>query len=174
MSEPPTVPADSKDWTFVIDNGCPQCGFRPQAVEDTGARLRSARDLWRVVLQRDDATLRPEPQIWSATEYACHIRDVCILFSERLDLMLTHDDPEFRNWDQDATAIAQDYFHQDPAVVLTELSEALTATAEDFDAVGPDQWDRPGRRSNGSTFTVGTFAVYLLHDVEHHGWDVTR
>jgi hypothetical protein len=27
-------------------------------------------------------------------------------------------------------------------------------------------------RSNGSVFTVATFAAYLRHDVEHHLWDV--
>ena len=28
------------------------------------------------------------------------------------------------------------------------------------------------RRSNGSVFTVGTLAVYFLHDVEHHLHDL--
>ena len=35
------------------------------------------------------------------------------------------------------------------------------------------QWDRPGRRSNGSVFTVDTLARYHLHDVEHHLHDVS-
>ena len=45
-------------------------------------------------------------------------------------------------------------------------------TAGLFAAVGPDQWQRPGTRSNGSQFTVATLAVYFLHDLEHHLHDV--
>ena len=91
----------------------------------------------------------------------------------RLDLMLGQDNPMFDNWDQDATAIERDYFHQDPSTVLTELNQQVLSAAAAFDAVRADQWDRPGRRSNGSVFTVATFAVYFLHDVEHHVWDVS-
>mgnify|MGYP000205025455 CR=1 FL=1 len=42
-----------------------------------------------------------------------------------------------------------------------------------FDSVTGEQWQRPGRRSDGAVFTVDTFSRYLLHDVVHHGWDVT-
>jgi hypothetical protein len=35
------------------------------------------------------------------------------------------------------------------------------------------QWARPGHRSNGSVFTVDTFARYFLHDLAHHAWDIT-
>ena len=45
--------------------------------------------------------------------------------------------------------------------------------AASFDSVSGDQWQRPGRRSDGAVFTVDTFSRYLLHDVVHHGWDVT-
>jgi two-component system chemotaxis response regulator CheB len=41
----------------------------------------------------------------------------------RLQLLLTQDDPEFENWDQDATAVAERYGEQDPAVVAAELRE---------------------------------------------------
>ena len=38
---------------------------------------------------------------------------------------------------------------------------------------GPrDGWYRRGLRSNGSEFTVATIAVYHLHDIVHHAWDV--
>ena len=172
MSAPSDPAPDTKDWTFVIEQGCPECGFEPQRVEQTGARLRATLPAWETVLNRPDAALRPAPQVWSPVEYACHVRDTCELFVRRLDLMLGQDNPMFDNWDQDATAIERDYFHQDPSTVLTELNQQVLSAAAAFDAVRADQWDRPGRRSNGSVFTVATFAVYFLHDVEHHVWDV--
>jgi hypothetical protein len=173
VSAPLDPPPDTKDWTFVIEHGCADCGFTPQPVEQTGARLRATLPAWEQALRRPDASTRPSPQIWSPVEYACHVRDTCELFGQRLELMLNKDDPVFENWDQDVTAIEDDYFHQDPSHVLEELTREATATAAAFDAVRADEWDRPGRRSNGSVFTIATFAVYFLHDVEHHVWDVS-
>ncbi len=174
MNTPLEPPPDTKDWTFVIENGCPDCGFTPQPVVQTGARLRATLPAWDEALHRPDSSTRPGPQIWSPVEYASHVRDTCALFGRRLELMLSQDDPLFENWDQDATAIEEDYFHQDPSAVMVELTREATATAAAFDSVRADQWERPGRRSNGSIFTVATFAVYFLHDVEHHVRDVSR
>lgn len=164
---------DTKDWTFVIESGCPECGFTPPPPEQTGARLRATLPVWRNVLSSAHANLRPAPTVWSPVEYACHVRDTCALFGQRLELMLREDDPVFENWDQDASAIEDDYFHQDASTVSAELVEQAEAVAQAFDAVTGDQWSRRGRRSNGSQFTVASFAVYFLHDVEHHVWDVT-
>ena len=94
------------------------------------------------------------------------------IFGARLDLLLTQDDPLFENWDQDATALADRYDLQDPQVVAVELAEAADSTAALFDSVADDQWDRSGRRSNGSEFTVLTLGQYFLHDVVHHLHDV--
>ena len=57
----------------------------------------------------------PRRDVWSPLEYACHVRDVHLLFAERLRLMLDEDEPAFANWDQDATAVERDYAGQDPA-----------------------------------------------------------
>lgn len=173
MAEPAAVPPDSRDWTFVIGEGCTECGFVPQLPTTTGDRLRAAIPAWTHVLAGDRARERPAPEVWSPVEYGCHVRDTCRLFRQRLELMLSEDDPVFANWDQDATAIEDDYFHQDPGEVADALATEARATAKAFDAVSAEQWERPGRRSNGSAFTVGTFAVYFLHDVEHHVHDVS-
>ncbi|RZU73145.1 DinB family protein [Micromonospora kangleipakensis] len=174
MQQPPAITPETADWTFVITEGCAECGFSPQEVTSTGERLRATIPTWRAALARDDASARPVPTVWSPVEYACHVRDTCRIFRERLELMLREDDPVFANWDQDATAVEEDYFHQAPAEVADQLAAEAEATAAAFDAVRADQWERPGRRSNGSVFTVDTFAVYFLHDIEHHVHDVTR
>ena len=62
---------------------------------------------------------------------------------------------------------------QDPAEVLDQLNVGAEQLAASFDAVSGDQWQRPGRRSDGAVFTIDTFSRYLLHDIVHHGWDVT-
>ena len=172
MTEPIGVPPDTRDWTFVITEGCEECGFAPQDPELTGQRLRATIPTWHTRLAAATASERPAPTVWSAVEYGCHVRDTCRLFRQRLELMLGEVNPEFPNWDQDATAVEEGYFDQDPTDVAQVLGREAEATAAAFDAVKPDQWSRPGRRSNGSTFTVRTFAVYFLHDIEHHIHDV--
>jgi len=91
-----------------------------------------------------------------------------------VQLMLDEDDPTFDNWDQDATAVEKAYDLQDPAEVGVELVERAAEVAAVYASVEEDQWQRTGRRSNGSLFTVETIGVYHLHDVVHHLWDVTR
>jgi DinB family protein len=172
VTQDPDITPDDRDWTYVIREGCRECGFVPQDPETTGDRLRAAIPVYREALAGEAATRRPEPTVWSAAEYGCHVRDASRIFRERLELMLSVDDPVFANWDQDATAIEEGYARLRPDVVAAELAREVSETAAAFDAVQPEQWTRPGRRSNGSAFTVATFAVYFLHDIEHHVHDV--
>jgi hypothetical protein len=167
---------DTKDWTWVLREPCPECGFDTSAVPlaTVPDRVRAAVPLWRDVLARPDAARRPDESTWSPLEYACHVRDVCHLFDERLLQMLEQDDPVFPNWNQDETAVAERYDQQDPAAVAQELAAEAEVIAARLAAVRDDQWQRVGRRSNGSAFTVATVALYFLHDLVHHEHDVTR
>ncbi|MBO3089622.1 DinB family protein [Cellulomonas dongxiuzhuiae] len=171
---PPAIEPDAKDWTWVVEARCPQCGFAASDVDPRGigGTVRDLVPRWVAALHRADARERPEPHVWSPLEYGAHVRDVMRVFDERVRLMVEQDDPLFANWDQDATALAERYDLQDPAVVADELARAADLTADRFDAVAPDAWERTGRRSNGSLFTVRTLGQYFLHDVVHHLHDV--
>ena len=170
----PEIQPDTKDWTWVLQRPCPECGFEaadldvaevPELVRDNAAS-------WVRVLDRPDVRDRPAPTIWSPLEYACHVRDVFVIFNERLHLMLRERDPLFANWDQDAAAIEEGYGEQDPTQVSDELVAAAGAIADSFAGVGDDQWSRTGRRGGGSSFTVESLARYFLHDAIHHIEDV--
>jgi hypothetical protein len=88
--------------------------------------------------------------------------------------MLHEDNPHFENWDQDDTAVMERYDLQDPLVVGVEVLAAAATFADLYDTVGPDQWQRPGLRSDGSQFTVESFGRYFVHDPIHHLADVRR
>jgi hypothetical protein len=169
-----TIEPDTKDWTWVLNERCPECGFDGSAIDhrDVAGLVRANASSWPAVLARPDVARRARPDRWSDLEYACHVRDVFRLYAERLELMLVVDDAHFVNWDQDATAIEARYDRQDPAVVARELVDAGVALAERFAAVTGDEWQRTGVRSDGAAFTVDTFARYLAHDPIHHLWDV--
>jgi hypothetical protein len=165
---------DTKDWTWVISRRCPECGFNGSGVShtDVAGRIRADAAQWPRRLSAPDARSRPSPEVWSALEYGCHVRDVHRKFNERVEMMLAEDEPRFPNWDQDATAIEDDYGSQDPVVVTSELVDAAAAVADTYDRVPSDAWPRRGLRSNGSEFTIASIAVYHLHDVVHHAHDV--
>ncbi|MGD7706501.1 DinB family protein [Microlunatus sp. Y2014] len=174
MSEYAPPPPDDKDWTWVVERTCPQCGFDASrvTVEQAPGMITALTAPWADVLGRDDVAVRPAPEVWSALEYACHVRDVCLVFGERTTLMLEHEAPTFANWDQDEAAVQGRYLHQDPTAVGTGIGQAATAWAKQLREVQGAKWERPGLRGNGAQFTVLTLTRYGLHDLAHHLVDV--
>lgn len=171
-TRPAPVEPETKSWTWVLGRPCPDCGFDASsfAVGTTAAALDDNARRWEAVLARGGVTERPKPAVWSALEYACHVRDVFRIFETRLRRMVVEDGPRFANWDQDATAVDDNYHAQDPAVVARTLRAHADALAATYGTV--TDWTRVGYRSDGATFTIDSFTRYLLHDPLHHLWDV--
>ena len=72
------IQPDTKDWTWVLSQRCPECGFTATDV-DGPAIAGTVRDLsprWVSALHRADARDRPDPTTWSTLEYGAHVRDV--------------------------------------------------------------------------------------------------
>lgn len=168
------IEPDTKNWTWVLEQPCTECGFDASAIDRSrmGELVRQNAAAWPALLLADDARERPNEGRWSALEYGCHVRDVFRLFDVRLQSMLDRDDPEFENWDQDVTAVEKRYDLQDPVLVADDLFVAGESVAATWDRVADDQWDRRGFRSDGSVFTVDSFARYFMHDPVHHLVDV--
>lgn len=177
MVDAPGIVPDDKDWTWVLERPCPECGFDAstcQATEVAGL-IEADAAAWRALHEAGRIRPgRPDPGRWSSLEYACHVRDVYVLYDERLRLMLEQDDPLYPNWDQDATAAAERYDEQDPEEVIVALERAASAIAARFATIDGATWQRVGRRSDGASFTIDTFARYLVHDPIHHRGDVER
>jgi hypothetical protein len=171
----PIVP-DDKNWTWVLERACPDCGFDARAFDPTSVVAMIAANVadFRLLLQHPHAAERPDDHTWSAVEYGCHVRDVYRLYLYRLDLMLREDGPRFENWDQDVTAIADRYDEQTAATVAAELEGAADMLAARYTTVRNDQWSRTGFRSDGAVFTIDSFTRYLVHDPVHHVWDVRK
>src|ERR1700722_20020883 len=96
----PRIPPHSKDWTWVLDRACPECGLdtRTVAPGDVASRLRACAQAWESLLMTTPAPaarVRPTPDRWSLLEYGCHVRDVFTIFGSRLDRMLGEDGPAF-------------------------------------------------------------------------------
>jgi hypothetical protein len=137
------------------------------------AGFRSALNRGDMVHQRPPVPAG-EPPRWSALEYAGHVADVYELTDERLKRMLKKKNPTFSDWNQDHAAVESDYASADPAKLSYSLAATAGKVADVVDRVRGDQWERGGSRSDGASFTIESFARYILHDVTHHLWDVER
>ena len=168
---------DTKDWTWVLERPCPACGFDASCCEPAtiAGLVRDNADTWKELLAAKlIGAGRPDEGTWSSLEYACHVRDVYLRYDARLVLMLTSEDPLFPNWDQDATAVEERYEEQAPEIVVDDLRTAALAIAARLDGLAEQQWRRPGRRSDGASFTIASICRYMVHDPIHHVWDVMQ
>jgi hypothetical protein len=168
------IEPDTKDWTWVLGQPCPECGFDAASLDprEVESMIRRDADEWFRRLGTPHVTTRRRAGVWSTLEYGCHVRDVHRIFNERVASMLTQHEPLFANWDQDQAARDGDYAAQEPGVVAGELFDAAVTVADTYASVPDDAWTRRGLRSNGSEFTVASIALYHLHDIVHHAWDV--
>lgn len=168
---------DDKDWTWVLERACPECGFDPAdwPFRRIATAAEEYADRWFDFLGRTapaELRRRPDEETWSPLEYGAHLRDVYRIMLARVYLIQVLDDPEFANWDQDGTAAAHDYAREDPTWVANELTHLGSSMYHALYWALDEHLPRTGRRSNGSRFTLETLARYFLHDVIHHTHDV--
>jgi hypothetical protein len=171
------ITPDEKDWTWVLERPCPECGFDASTcrAESVAGLVRSNGRAWLRLLEIGQVRPgRPDDSSWSALEYACHVRDVYERYDQRIELMVREWDPLYPNWDQDETAISERYEEQESTTVVSDLIAAGEKLAARLDGLVDEDWQRPGRRSDGASFTVGSLARYMIHDPAHHIWDVAR
>jgi S-DNA-T family DNA segregation ATPase FtsK/SpoIIIE len=117
---------------------------------------------------------RPADGVWSALEYACHVRDVCLVQRDRLYTVLVEDTPGFVPMYRDHRVTLARYNAQDPEEVAAQLATAARLLAQAFEALDPAQLQRrclynfptPTERS---LLWVGQNTV---HEGEHHLRDI--
>lgn len=164
------------------DERCDECGFEYKSLQpgDAAVALRSFPKRYRAPLTRllpgEDASLlraRPEPTVWSALEYAAHVRDVFDAYGERVQRTLVEDGPVFEAIAPDEMAAERRYNEQDPEVVAGELAASAEALAAILDGVPDDGWDRVGF-ARGDERSVLYTAQRAVHEGHHHLLDIGR
>ena len=123
----------------------------------------------------DELRLRPEPDTWSALEYAAHSRDVTALHVFGVEQALTLDEPAFPEMagDELVQSAAASYASQDPSVVGTELEHQTRKLADLAENSDPNSWSR-GITIGGSRSDVRFLLEHALHDSQHHLVDVKK
>jgi hypothetical protein len=157
---------------------CEPCGFDGAIYTDSALleALRSLHERWRQQLGAASAELRirPEPDTWSAIEYAAHSRDITALHAYGVEQALTHDEPIFPPIADDfAEAAAVAYADSNPDEVVQALGVAAERLARLAEDAGVDAWTR-GLTVGESRSDVRRMLEHALHDSQHHLDDVER
>jgi hypothetical protein len=114
------------------------------------------------------------PDGWSVVEVVCHLRDFEGFFRHRVELMLTHDNPELPAYDQEALAIERDYQHQELRDALAVLLEERREFIALLESLTPEQFARTGIHPENGQITVLDAAVQLTHHDITHLDQITR
>lgn len=160
---------------------CDQCGFAYEMVapDDVASRLRAAPDRYRQAVSNSSPQAfqtRPDPAVWSAIEYACHVRDVLLVQRDRTVLALVEENPSFARMYRDERVALCAYAQQAMDDVLAHLAMAAELCAMVFEGLDEAGWSRPlvynwPEPAEGDLAWLGR---HTLHEVEHHLQDITQ
>ncbi|MBV8981283.1 MAG: DinB family protein [Acidimicrobiia bacterium] len=156
---------------------CDECGFEYESVppDDIGSALRSnAQALIDALSSGDGVRSRPEPDIWSPLEYACHVRDVLGVQLARVARGLAEDTPSFEPMQRDARPARLRYNEQDPVVVREQVLDAASALADVFDGLGEEQLARTVIYNWPVEMVrpLSWVGRHTVHELVHHRGDI--
>jgi hypothetical protein len=167
----------SKWFLIVRDGACSECGLvassiaEPQLGQAIVVEARRWVDLLASPAGSRALSTRPSPDVWSALEYGCHVRDTIALFEQRTRLALTANDPTFSYQDQDASVVDGHYNDSDPWVVAGEIVANAGRFEHLLKTFSGVAWRRAGTRRADERFDVALLARFALHEIRHHRVD---
>lgn len=115
---------------------------------------------------------RPEPEVWSILEYACHVRDVYDVYTYRMKHAIIEENPVLEPMYNDRRAALDRYNDQDPCEVLDALARQAGQFAAQAALLTPDQHSRTVTRSTGEERTVLWLLRQAAHESIHHHYDI--
>lgn len=112
---------------------------------------------------------RPTPDAWSANEIATHLRDVEVeVNAQRVDVVLTQDNPFIAGVDTDQWAAERGYAQVDGRAALDRFAMSRRALVERLRALPTEAYERTARHALfGRTSLRELLQVVLDHDQVH-------
>ncbi|RDH75663.1 DinB family protein [Mycolicibacterium moriokaense] len=159
------------------DHRCSACAiaYPDVSIADAVERIAALRcEVAASVAGVSDATLRrrPEPRVWSAIEYLCHIRDVYMAYTIRLHRTRTEDRPALEPMLSDLRARRFRYNDHQPAPVLDELGMAAAGFCDEIARFDTSGWQRTASRLPGEHRTALWLVRQAMHEGVHHLGDI--
>jgi len=135
-------------------------------------RLRiHADDVRRLTKGLDEAALarRAVPDKWSLKELVCHVWRIQDLFEQRVEAMLTTDNPAISPYDdpdQDAEFLRR--VDMPASESLSAFFDGRQRLCERLGTLTPESWHRTGRHPQYPHYDVHFQIEYMLHHEAHH------
>ncbi|MGH3500067.1 MAG: DinB family protein [Nocardioidaceae bacterium] len=160
---------------------CAECGFAYEDLEAAtipGA-LRALSERYRAAFadaNQDALRRRPEPAVWSALEYACHVRDVSLVQRDRVIRALVEDCPTNASMHRDERVRWARYAEESPAGAIDQLAMAADLLATVYDGLSAEQLRRTCRYNypEPTVRDLAWLGRHTLHEGEHHLRDIQR
>lgn len=159
---------------------CAECGFtydlRLATTAGDSIRAGAAEVVALLCSNGEGVRLRARPDIWSALEYGCHLRDVLLVQRERVLAARRVNGADCVSMGREERADHDGYNEQDPVEVARQLADAATLFSGVLARLSADDWDRTviyhypetGERS------LRWVAVHTTHELQHHLLDIRR
>lgn len=166
-----------------VDGHCDECGFdydKGQLQGTVTTLVRQAAECSMALTKAaagpdpDVVRIRPEPEVWSAIEYACHVRDVLEVQRFRIAQCLAEHRPVYAPMDRTGRVKQLKYEDQDPA----EVAAALMRLAREFGAAArvltPPQLGKLGLYNYPvrAPRSLGWIIRHTAHEIQHHRQDI--
>jgi len=156
---------------------CPECGLDYDSVKPLDAinAVRSFPRRYRSALaafSRDEAfdvlvRRRPEPDTWSAIEYAAHAADMIDRFAPAIRRIQVEDRPTLPFFDPETRVDDDGFNDRTVSRVLSDMETACADMAATLETVESDDWTRLGRFDWGER-DILTSARNAVHEGSHH------
>ncbi|MBO0731988.1 MAG: DinB family protein [Acidimicrobiaceae bacterium] len=159
---------------------CEQCGFVYESLPpgDIGTTIRSLAHQMGAELVNPGAAhavgTRPAPDVWSALEYACHVRDVLLVQRERVLLAQVEEVPSFARMYRDERVSLAGYADERPEDVAGHLTVAAALVSRVFAGLTAEQLARRCIYNFPAPMEqdVAWLGRHTAHEASHHLGDV--
>src|SRR5713226_912313 len=116
----------------------------------------------------DLLTAHPIEGKWSAAEIVHHLAYSETTSALRLRRLLVEDHPLIQGYDQEAFAARLNYNNRDMAPALEAFRSARATTAQLFDLMSDEDWQREGTHSESGAYTPEDWLqIYAAHAHNH-------
>jgi hypothetical protein len=172
--------AESIRLTTSVEQ-CDECGFVYDHVTtgEVAGRLRGLPARYRQVMEgipHAAARRRPEPAVWSALEYICHLRDVLLVQRDRAVLAQVEECPSVARMHRDERVDLCRYADHTVEEALDQLQMAADLCGMVFSAIPEAGWSRRLLYNwpQSAAVDLAWLGQHTIHEGEHHLQDVRR
>lgn len=125
-----------------------------------------------LAIPEDARRRRPSPEVWSVTEYVCHLRDVFASYTIRLHRARNEDRPALEPMFNDLRARRFRYNERDVVPILDELDANAAGFSHEIGRVDSRNWERVVTRLPGEQRSARWLVRQAMHEGVHHLADI--